>query len=255
MTDHFSIRTALPCDKPAVNLLLQTGFGDEEWFLCAFFEHIWQRYDVLLSCEGERTAAMAALFPCQVCDQQGVRTNALYLYALSTHPEMRGRGHARRLLREAAGRCERVFLHAADQELHTMYARLGWQDAMYAHFRPLPQGDVSLPPRVDGHAYCAMREEWLYGTPHIVWNENLCCFAEKLLVNEGGGLYADSRCALAVQSAQDGCITLCEALGDAALPHAQALTPCTTHDDGAFPLSQHTGAALPSPLHLGFDFA
>ena len=261
MTGPLSVRLADPCDWPAAEAMLRAGFGDEDWFLRAFFDFVWQRCDTLLSLQDGVPAAMTALLPCQVYQPGQASLPALYLYALTTLPAHRGQGHARQLLQAAQARCERVFLHAEDAPLHALYQRLGWQDAMRAQRRTLPAMSGSTPPAVEGPAYFAAREALLRDTPHIVWDENLCAFACRMLACEGGGLYADARAACAVTGMQDGCLMLCEALGDASAAQAlaaqlgcgslSALVPCA---QGELSLAQAIGAPLPAPLHLGFDF-
>ena len=140
-------------------------------------------------------------------------------------------------------------------------ARLGWQDAMPAQRLTLPAAPGSAPPAVDGPAYFAAREALLRNAPHIVWDENLCAFACRMLACEGGGLYADTRAACAVTGAQDDCLTLCEALGDASAAQALAtqlgcgrLSALVPSAQGGTVLAQAIGDPLPIPLHLGFDF-
>lgn len=253
MTALFSIRSAIPCDKPAVEQLLKAGFGDEDWFLYAFFDHIWQQHEVILACEGDCVAAMAALISCRICHADGTMQDALYLYALTTLPACRGHGYAQRLLAAACARCERVFLHAADESLQRWYTRLGWQNAMHARRIALPAGDT-LPPQVNGSAYHHLRERLLVGQTHIVWDENLCTFADIIFRQEGGGLYANDRCALSVQGVQNGQYLLGEALGSVALSNALALIPCAADAPNALTLAQTIGN-FPAPLHMGFDFA
>ena len=261
MTGLLSVRLADPCDWPAAEAMLRAGFGDEDWFLRAFFDFVWQRCDTLLSLQDGVPAAMTALLPCQVYQPGQASLPALYLYALTTLPAHRGQGHARRLLQTAQERCERVFLHAEDAPLHALYQRLGWQDAMRAQRRTLPAMPGSAPPAVDGPAYFAAREALLRNAPHIVWDENLCAFACRMLACEGGGLYADTRAACAVTGVQDDCLTLCEALGDASAAQALAaqlgcssLSALIPSAQGGTALAQAIGDPLPIPLHLGFDF-
>ena len=66
MTGLLSVRLADPCDWPAAEAMLRAGFGDEDWFLRAFFDFVWQRCDTLLSLQDGVPAAMTALLPCQV---------------------------------------------------------------------------------------------------------------------------------------------------------------------------------------------
>ena len=101
MTGLLSVRLADPCDWPAAEAMLRAGFGDEDWFLHAFFDFVWQRCDTLLSLQDGVPAAMTALLPCQVYQPGQASLPALYLYALTTLPAHRGQGHARRLLQAA----------------------------------------------------------------------------------------------------------------------------------------------------------
>lgn len=261
MTDCLVTRIADPCDWPVAEAMLRAGFGDEDWFLYAFRDHIWQKCDVLLSCQQHKAAAMAALLPCQICLPGQPAQPALYLYALTTLPAHRGQGHARRLLLAAQARCERVFLHAEDASLHAFYQRLGWRDGMHARRVMLPAAVGEALPAVDGSTYYAVREALLRDTPHIRWDENLCCFAQRLLACEGGGLYASAHAACAVTGRQAQCLMLSEMLGDAvpvqalaAQQHCHTLCALTSCRDGALPLAQSVGKPLPAPLHLGFDF-
>ena len=125
----------------------------------------------------------------------------------------------------------------------------------------LPAMPGSAPPAVNGPAYFAAREALLRDIPHIVWDENLCAFACRMLACEGGGLYADTRAACAVTGVQDDCLTLCEALGDASAAQALAtqlgcgrLSALVPSAQGGTVLAQAIGDPLPIPLHLGFDF-
>ncbi len=261
MMGTMNVRLADPCDQPAAEAMLRAGFGDEDWFLRAFFGCVWQRCDTLISTQDGIPAAMAALLPCGVYRENAEITPACYLYALSTLPAFRGRGHAKGLLQAAQQRCECVFLHAESDSLHAWYHRLGWQDAMHAKRLILPALPGDAPMRADADAYYAARERLLRGTAHIVWGKDLCAFAAQMLACEGGGLYANDHAACAVTGIQDGCLMLCEALGDLFCAQRLAgrlgckclsvLIPCARGD---IALSQAVGAPLPEPLHMGFDF-
>ena len=42
MTGLLSVRLADPCDWPAAEAMLRAGFGDEDWFLHAFFDFVYE---------------------------------------------------------------------------------------------------------------------------------------------------------------------------------------------------------------------
>ncbi len=267
MTNAHAVRLASPCDQTAVENLLRLGFGDEEGFLRAFFQHIYPFCDTLLSLDGDEIAAMATLIPCEILEPNQIRKPALYLYSLTTHPSFRGRGHAKAILSAAQEKCDRVFLHAADDSLFAMYQRLGWQPAMHAHYTEMPPAIPQTVFReINGEEYYRIRELALKHAPHIRWNKHTCHFLHNMLSAYGGGLYLAHEGVIAVQEEKDGTLYLGEAFGREA-PRLAAeialrygcekvhlLTPCTPDTPGAFPMAQRAGADIPSILQVSFVF-
>lgn len=267
MTAPRLVRLASPGDQSAVEKLLRAGFGDEEGFLRAFFQYVFPFCDTLLSLEGDEIAAMATLIPCEIIVKDQPKQPALYLYSLTTLPAFRGRGHAKSLLDAAGEKCERVFLHAADDKLFAMYQRLGWRDMMHAHYVSLPYAIPQvLFEEISGEEYYSIRELALKNTPHIRWNKRTCCFLHDILSAYGGGLYRAHEAVIAVQEQRDGILYLGEAFGkDAprlaseiarrcACDKSCLLTPCTADVPGAFPMAQGIGAQMPTPMQISFVF-
>lgn len=267
MTSARMVRLASPCDRIAVENLLRLGFGDEEGFLRAFFAHVYPFCDTLLSLEGDAIAAMATLIPCEIIVKGEEKAKALYLYSLTTHPAFRSRGHAKAILTEAQKKCDRVFLHAADDNLFQMYQHLGWQPAMYAHYTEMPPAiPQTVFEEISGEEYYRIRELALKNAPHIRWNKHTCCFLHDMLSAYGGGLYLAHEAVIAVQEEKDGILYLGEAFGKEA-PRLAAeialrygcdkchlLTPCGPDTPGAFPMAQRAGAELPDILQVSFVF-
>jgi len=268
MTDQCFVRLASPCDKSAVEALLRAGFGDEEEFLCAFFDHLYPTCETLLSVDDGCIAAMAALIPCKVIQPGSPSHDALYLYSLTTLPAFRGRGHAQRLLNAAQEKCHSVFLHAADDSLFRMYASRGWRSMMHVRWQN-EHAAKPLSPIIpqSGYDYLAMRERLLQATPHIAWNESTGCFLHDLLCGYDGGLYASNGAIAAViDRTDDSRLYLAEALGENAAQlaqglahmhscnHSYILTPCTADAPGAFPYAQGVGEEIPDPIQLSFVF-
>ena len=267
MTAAREVRLATPCDKPVIEHLLRTGFGDEEGFLCAFFEHVFPFCDTIVSLDHGQIAAMAALIPCEIIEKGMPPAKALYLYSLTTLPEYRGRGHAKLLLSHAQQKCSRVFLHAADDSLFGMYESLGWRPTMHACY-------VDMPPAIpqteftdiSGDEYYRIRELALKNAPHIRWNKHTCRFLHDMLTAYGGGLYAAHEAVIAVQEEKDGVLYLGEAFGKEAprlaaeiarryaCDHCRLLTPCTQDTPGAFPMAQGIGEKMPDVLQISFVF-
>ena len=96
MTGLLSVRLADPCDWPAAEAMLRAGFGDEDWFLRAFFDFVWQRCDTLLSLQDGVPAAMTALLPCQVYQpgQASLPGDASDCLRRSSKKEFTPNGHA-----------------------------------------------------------------------------------------------------------------------------------------------------------------
>lgn len=260
------VRLATPGDAQAVARLLLAGFGDEDGFIAAFFRRIWQKHAVTLSFDGDVAVSMAALFGCDMDDGAGHIPPAVYLYALTTLPEFRARGHAGALLRDAAARADTVFLHAADAGLQAMYARLGWRYGMAARRTAVCRGDIAggVPALVpaDEKSYFAARERLLRGTPHIVWGAELLGFHRDLQARLKGGLLLGDNAAAAVSMQADG-IFIQEALGENAaqgalntlhIPRAALFTPCPRAEQGAEPLCQFIGLPPPEACRMTLDF-
>ena len=267
MTAARQVRLATPCDKPVIEHLLRTGFGDEEGFLRAFFEHVYPFCDTVVSLDNGQIAAMATLIPCDVVQKGAAPQNALYLYSLTTLPEFRGRGHARLLLSAAQQKRSRVFLHAADDSLFGMYENLGWRPMMHAHYVDMPPAVPQTEfTEISGDDYFRLREAALCDTPHIRWNQNTCRFLHDMLSAYGGGLYAAHNAVIAVQEEKDGVLYLGEVFGkeaprlaaEIALRYAcdecRLLTPCTQDTPGAFPMAQGVGEKMPDVLQISFVF-
>lgn len=268
MTANGVMRLASPRDKSQVEHLLRTGFGDEEEFLRAFFDHLYGHCETILSMDEGNVAAMTALIPCKVSQPGQPLQDALYLYSLTTLPAFRGRGHAQKLLDAARQKCSRVFLHAASDSLFRMYAARGWRSMMHAHWQEAPAASPAFPiiPQ-SGTQYLEKREQLLQSTPHIVWDEATGRFLHDLLCGYDGGLYAgEDAIAAVLERADDGALCLAEALGRNAAPLAQGLahthacekarilTPCTADTPGAFPYAQGIGDEIPDPIQLSFVF-
>lgn len=267
MTAAQTVRLASPCDKPVIEQMLRAGFGNEEGFLRAFFDHVFPFCDTLLSLDGGIPAAMATLIPCEIVCPGKPHEKALYLYSLTTLPAHRGRGHAKVLLAASKERCSRVILHAADDSLFGMYAALDWQPMMYARFVTLPpaapQTDYES---VTGDEYFYIREMSLKHTPHIRWNKNTCRYLHDTLFAYGGGLYKAQDAVIAVDSMQDGTLYISEAFGSDAPRLAAEIArqaqctrscltvPCPPNAPDAFPMTQGVGEEIPDLLQISFVF-
>ena len=88
----------------------------------------------MIACHARRPAALASL-----------------IYRHSSHPELRGRGHGKAVVRAAlehawAADCHHVLMQSgrADPGVHTLYERLGFTRGLrvaYVAMRPTPPGE------------------------------------------------------------------------------------------------------------------
>ena len=64
-----AVRHALPQEWSQIESMVRLGFGDDEPFLRAYFDHIWQKYPTLVSTQDDQPAAMTILLPCRSLPQ------------------------------------------------------------------------------------------------------------------------------------------------------------------------------------------
>ncbi len=89
----------------------------------ALFRHVMP--DCLrVICEGEKPVSMLFSIPYPIKTEKGV-VEARYLYAVATDPAYRGRGLAKRLLREVIAEGLPVFLRPSSDALFEFYRRVG----------------------------------------------------------------------------------------------------------------------------------
>ena len=255
------IRLALPQEWTQIDKLVRHGFGDDEPFLRAYFDHIWQKYPTLVSLSGNQPVAMTILLPCRVMPQN---EEATYLYALTTHPNHRSQGHAKALLQAAHQLHKRLFLHAASPSLHEFYARLGWRDCMWMQKKLLPADEGNAPQEIPVEQATEIRTQLLHDTPRLDWPPELQNFFGEQ-VGKSSACYSDGSCLVTVMDARQGTLYISELLGTNAEKKAQALahalgcsqleylSPCSSELPGAYPHFQYFGAAFPEQISWQYD--
>ena len=102
-------------------------FEDEPDFIERFLD-FWRQDCIHLAIEDGKVAAMASLLPCNLV-LGGAVFPARYLYAVATHPDLRGRGIAKQLVSFARGQekeAAAVITVPAEESLHGYYASQGF---------------------------------------------------------------------------------------------------------------------------------
>ncbi|MBO5778961.1 MAG: GNAT family N-acetyltransferase [Clostridia bacterium] len=93
------LRRSTPADLPALQALWQQVFGDPPAFTGRFYETFGADAAIVAE-EDEKVVAMIHPLPVALA-QNGTYSFGVYIYALATAPDYRGRGIASRLLTEA----------------------------------------------------------------------------------------------------------------------------------------------------------
>lgn len=125
------IRLAEEKDIPMLKALWRDVFQEEEAYLEAFFEKIFKGENGLLyEADGRIAAALHMVSYSMMIS--GMEHHLLYLYAIGTLPEYRGRGYAGAITRKALQLAKErgysgAFLVPAEKSLFTWYEGMGFE--------------------------------------------------------------------------------------------------------------------------------
>lgn len=194
------MRSATPQDVPRQRELWTLAFGDGGDYLDNFYACCPAPARVLVLLEDGVVQAMTAWFPTTLVIPGGERWNAAYLYAVCTHPDARGRGHAGALLKycdyylkEEQG-FQAVTTVPAQPSLHQFFGGNGFRecftlDQCVIRAEELtPSGTPALE-RIGAQEYGALREALLEGTAHIAYPADSLAYQEGACRLSGGGLF------------------------------------------------------------------
>lgn len=180
---------------PQLCRLWQTAFGDE----AATIDHFFTKYGgdrLLVLREGNEPKAMLVLLPLEGVTAAGERFLLPYVYALTTDPESRGKGHAKTLLNYAAWRAREmgaagICTVPAEPSLHRFFASAGYEECFVTRrWSGTPgvsaDGEVT---KIGGTEYAKLRESLLTGRAYGAWSGSLVGIQEDFSASSGGGLY------------------------------------------------------------------
>lgn len=193
------VRPSVPADLPAQRTLWKLAFGDSDAYLDNFYRTYYRPERVLVLEEDDTLCAMTVWFDTVFTLPTGKTARAAYLYALTTHPDCRGRGLCSHLLAQAdsffRGQGIRsVTTVPAEPSLHAFFRRNGFRECFtfdsFRHQAPVPDGPcpISLIP-VSPAEYAALREDLLQDIPHIILPRDALIYQAGCSALSGGGLY------------------------------------------------------------------
>ena len=145
---NMELRHAEHADVPTLKALWRTCFGDDWSYINQFFDDLFRPHDMVLLTEGNEIVSMAALLPTTL-HAGGESVPIVYLYAMCTHPQQRGKGFGRQLLDYAAEYARihgsaGIALVPAEDSLFHFYRQAGYETAFWN--RKLETPVAQLPP-------------------------------------------------------------------------------------------------------------
>lgn len=116
-------------------------FGDSDEFISSFMEHFYTRDNMLYIAEKGRMSSMLHIVP---FEQNGLKV--AYMYAVATDYHARGKGYAKRLIRQAIEKAEKdgykaIFTLPADEGLSEFYSQFGFKGKYPVEFKTLHDFD------------------------------------------------------------------------------------------------------------------
>lgn len=196
------LRRAEPKDRKGLTELWKTCFHDDKKTVETFWNRMWDQIAVYLA-EEKRPASMACAIPAEVVDEAGESRKAMYLYAVCTAPESRGRGLCTELLTFAEAELKKagtslLLLVPAENRLFDFYGKMGFcQSLVYGTYRVLSKDTGAKISKISPESYENIRQMQLWG--NFV---SLGIPAYKVL-GDWGGLYrietADGVCCAAAE--------------------------------------------------------
>lgn len=226
-------------DEPRLRELWLLAFGDGGDYLDNFFHNYYQPRRVLvLETEGA-IQAMTAWFPSSLRPADGEPLHrCAYLYAVATHPDLRGRGLAGKLL----GYCDDFLRQEGFQalttvparpDLHIFFGGHGFEECFCQQEQSLTPAQLPAPTKgrlcpVSPEEYRDLRETLLAGTDHIDLDLDGIVYQAGACALSGGGLYRleDRSALLCLEGGEDDRFVVKELLGpEPACACALALVP------------------------------
>ena len=159
-------------DLPQLRELWKLGFGDTDEEIDAFFRTCWPETMGFAVEEDGRLLSALYTLPQTIASGEEMH-RAAYIYALSTLPQRRGEGLAKKLIAYAARELQKryfacMWLVPEHEELRGYYRSIGFEDGMFVNAEELdaPEGRGECA-RASVQDYAGLRETLLFDLPHI----------------------------------------------------------------------------------------
>lgn len=187
---------------PELKKLWKTCFADEDAYIDAFFDALYEDHNVLL--EEEQGVLMGASFflPGEICLEPLACSEIRYVYALAVYPRYRGRGIAKALLQRAYELYNAPLIAEPAEEglVGGFYEPLGFAKSFYLEKTcvEVPRYDVQAAEilpfyPVQAEAYCRIRDAHFQKYGCVRWPLKHIAFAIQEHCSSGGGAYAFCR--------------------------------------------------------------
>ena len=213
----------------AARHLYLEAFPDEDpAFLDALFAKCFPSQLVAMG-DGGKLVSMLFALPYPIKTAEGT-LDALYLYAVATAKEYRGKGYAKRLLSEVAGRGKPVFLRPLSPTLFDFYKSAGFtpfspHKVVTGEVSELDRASTAGIQRLSSTAYLALRDARL-PAPHCRMSEDFLSLA----FLDGGAIGAYGRF-IALFEQHGDTVLFKEWFGDPSdAPHAAAFLGASRYE-------------------------
>lgn len=189
-------------DREAMEALWMLSFPEDTASdIAAFFDRFFRDGQAFVCKQDDRVLSMLFLLPASLCSER-CRRPVGYVYAGATHPDARGQGCYRLLLRYVRKWAKErgmaaLFLRPADAALATSYRRMGFTDALTATVwdATVIYGDASAVSRLTPADYTRLRRRFLNDRriPFVDWDDavidHALTYATAVSVGHAAALY------------------------------------------------------------------
>lgn len=191
------LRTSRAQDVPRLRELWKLAFGDEDAYIDHFFQRYYAPERMLVLEENDVVQAMTAWFDMPLVSAQGTTYPSAYLYAVTTHPDCRGRGVAGQLLsfadrwlKEQGFVCMSTV--PARTDLHAFFAQNGFEECFaleQQEYTAIPTQQEVILEQVSVAEYGRLREQMLTGMDHVAYSQSALEYQQGVCALSGGGMY------------------------------------------------------------------
>lgn len=184
-----TIRPSTPEEIPQQKELWKKCFGDPNSYIDIFYQRFCSPEQVLVVDDEGEINSMAAMLPSTLQFPDGSSVPVGYVYALSTNPNMQGKGHARQLLKYADRYLQDKGMKAmtlvpSSPSLHRFFEAVGMEECFANRRIEILSSaltgvspDCTMTP-ISPHEYNEIRERYLKGTLHITYTDQMIRFQQ-----------------------------------------------------------------------------